>query len=55
MSTYGAILPGATRLARLPAEPSAEAKRRLDVISGTRATEGECGSQRVTSASVRTR
>src|SRR3989337_1699107 len=32
MSTYGAILPGATRLARLPAEPSAEAKRRLDVI-----------------------
>jgi len=32
MSTYGATLPGATRLARLPAEPSAEAKRRLDVI-----------------------
>ena len=32
MSTYGAILPGATRLARLPAEPSTEAKRRLDVI-----------------------
>src|SRR3972149_4579718 len=32
MRTYGAILPGATRLARLPAEPSAEAKRRLDVI-----------------------
>src|SRR3989304_2035609 len=32
MSAYGAILPGATRLARLPAEPSAEAKRRLNVI-----------------------
>jgi len=32
MSTYGAILPGATRLARLPAAPSGEAKRRLNVI-----------------------
>ncbi|NIN68664.1 MAG: DDE-type integrase/transposase/recombinase [Anaerolineae bacterium] len=32
MSTYGAVLPGATRLARLPAEPSGEAKRRLNVI-----------------------
>ena len=32
MSTYGAILPGATRLARLPAMPSAEAKRRRRVI-----------------------
>jgi putative transposase len=32
MSIYGAILPGAARLARLPAEPSMEAKRRLKVI-----------------------
>ncbi len=32
MSTYGAILPGAARLARLPAEPSETAKRRLKVI-----------------------
>lgn len=32
MKTYGAILPGAGRLARLPAEPSAEAKRRLKVV-----------------------
>jgi transposase InsO family protein len=32
MSVYGAILPGAGRLARLPAEPSAEAKRRLKII-----------------------
>ena len=32
MGTYGAILPGAGRLARLPAEPSAEAKRRLKII-----------------------
>ena len=31
MSVYGAILPGVARLARLPAEPSAEAKRRLKV------------------------
>lgn len=32
MSIYGAILPGAARLARLPAEPSAEAARRLKII-----------------------
>jgi len=45
MSTYGAILPGATRLARLPAKPSAEAKRRLDVI---RWYEGHGGRVRLT-------
>ncbi len=45
MSTYGAILPGATRLARLPAELSAEAKRRLDVI---RWCEGHGGRVRLT-------
>lgn len=32
MSTYGAILPGAARLARLPAEPTAEAARRWKVV-----------------------
>lgn len=32
MSIYGAILPGARRLARLPAEPSETAKRRYKVI-----------------------
>ena len=32
MSIYGAILPGAARLARLLAEPSVEAKRRLSVV-----------------------
>lgn len=32
MSIYGAILPGAAHLARLPAEPSETAKRRLKVI-----------------------
>jgi transposase len=32
ISAYGAILPGAARLARLPAEPSETAKRRLKVI-----------------------
>ncbi len=32
MSIYGAILPGAARLARLPAEPSTEATRRLKVV-----------------------
>ncbi len=32
MSIYGAILPGAARLARLPAESTAEAKRRLKVM-----------------------
>ena len=32
MSIYGAILPGAARLARLPAEPSLEAKRRMKVM-----------------------
>ncbi len=32
MSIYGAILPGARRLARLSAEPSAEARRRLKVV-----------------------
>ena len=32
MSVYGAILPGAARLARLPAEPSETAKRRIKVI-----------------------
>jgi putative transposase len=32
MSRYGAILPGAAHLARLPAEPSETAKRRLKVI-----------------------
>lgn len=29
MSVYGAVLPGAARLARLPAEPSPKAKQRL--------------------------
>jgi len=32
MSVYGAILPGTARLARLPAEPSAEATRRWKVV-----------------------
>ena len=32
MSKYGAIMPGAAHLARLPAEPSETAKRRLRVI-----------------------
>ena len=32
MSIYGAILPGAARLARLPAEPTAEATRRLKIV-----------------------
>jgi transposase len=32
MSVYGAILPGAGRLARLPAEPSETARRRLKII-----------------------
>lgn len=32
MNTYGAILPGAGRLARFPAVPSPEAKRRLKVM-----------------------
>lgn len=32
MSVYGAILPGAARLARLPAEPSTEAARRWKVV-----------------------
>ena len=32
MGTYGAILPGAARLARLPAAPTAEATRRYKVI-----------------------
>ncbi len=32
MSVYGAILPGAARLARLPAGPTAEAARRWNVI-----------------------
>ena len=32
MSIYGAILPGAARLARLPAEPSEEARRRFKVV-----------------------
>lgn len=32
MSTYGAILPGAERLAQLPAEPSESARRRLKVV-----------------------
>lgn len=32
MSRYGAILPGAARLARLPAEPSEIASRRLKVV-----------------------
>ena len=32
MGVYGAILPGARRLARLPAEPSPEARRRLQVM-----------------------
>lgn len=45
MSTYGAILPGATRLARLPAEPSAEAKRRLEIIKWC---EGHGGRVRLT-------
>ena len=32
MSRYGAILPGAARLARLPAEPTEEAKRWIKVV-----------------------
>ncbi len=32
MGTYGAVLPGAGRLARLPAEPSLEASRRLKIV-----------------------
>ena len=32
MSIYGAILPGAARLARILAEPSPGAKRRLRVV-----------------------
>ena len=36
MSIYGAILPGAARLARLPAEPSAEAARRFKVVQWCR-------------------
>ena len=32
MGTYGAVLPGAARLARLPAEPSPEARRRLRIV-----------------------
>lgn len=32
MGTYGAILPGAARLARLPAAPTAEATRRYKVV-----------------------
>jgi putative transposase len=32
MATYGAVLPGAARLARLPAEPHLEARRRLKII-----------------------
>lgn len=32
MGTYGVILPGATRLARLPADPSPEAARRKKVV-----------------------
>ncbi len=32
MNSYGAILPGAAALARLPAEPSAEAKRREKIV-----------------------
>ena len=32
MSIYGAIMPGAARLARLPAEPSSEARRRFKVV-----------------------
>ena len=32
MGIYGAILPGARRLARLPAEPSAEARLRLGIM-----------------------
>jgi len=45
MSVYGAILPGAARLARLPAEPSAEAKRRWSVIQWY---EGHGGKVRLT-------
>ncbi len=45
MSTYGAILPGAARLARLPAEPSSEARRRLKIIHWC---EGHGGQVRLT-------
>jgi len=45
MSVYGAILPGAARLARLPAEPSETAKRRLKVIQWY---EGHGGKVRLT-------
>ena len=41
MSVYGAILPGVARLARLPAEPSAEAKRRLKVVGWCEEHEGK--------------
>ena len=41
MSVYGAILPGAARLARLPAEPTMEAKRRLKVVGWCEEHEGK--------------
>ena len=41
MSVYGAMLPGAARLARLPAESSTEAKRRLKVVQWCKEHEGK--------------
>ena len=45
MSRYGAILPGAARLARLPAEATVEAKRRMRVVEWC---EGHGGKIRLT-------
>lgn len=41
MSRYEAILPGVARLTRLPAEPSAEAKRRWKVVRWCEEHEGK--------------
>ena len=41
MSVYGAILPGAARLARLPAESSMETKRRWKVVQWCEEHEGK--------------
>ncbi len=41
MSIYGAIQPRAVRLARLPAEPSAEATRRYKVVQWCQEHRGE--------------
>ena len=41
MSVYGSILPGAATLARLPAEPSKEARRRWKVVRWCEEHEGK--------------